>query len=251
MKKVKKVIEQPVELEINNVNDLGKHLKEAIEKNPENKPSPEEIEQAKVDLDTAVQAFSVKSWNIGKTEDAVQFINYLQGFIRNRIFWTKNGWMGVIKIQEELQDSEKFVYDNPGKTPMKLGYQAIEFMFYSLQNPGGVGLQSAQDFESENEIYSKVFDSIGTCVTDARNELKTIQLLQDKYAAMQQGFYLEFEPADDEEAVYTLTEEEALLQEKLDGSNISVTKEEFIAAAEDSTLEDELYAENEFPIKGE
>lgn len=183
--------EKPAELEINNVKELDSKLAEAIKNNP-NKPTEEEIEEAKTKFQEASKDFSVKSWNIGEAADAQVLIDYLQHFVRNRLFWTKNGWMGVVKIMEELEDAQNFLKANPG-SHLKIGYQAMEFMFYSLQNPGGVGYQAAKDFESENEIYAKCFDAIGANISSARTELKDIQFLQDQYAAMAQGFYLEVE----------------------------------------------------------
>lgn len=83
---------------------------------------------------------------------------------------------------------------------MELGYQTIEFINYSLMNPGGIVLQSALDFEQEGEQFIPLIELVGTKLNEARNELKRIQFLQDKYAAMQQGFYLEIEqPAAPEE----------------------------------------------------
>jgi hypothetical protein len=183
--------EKPAELEINNVKELDSKLAEAI-KNSANKPSEEEVEEAKTKFEEASKDFSVKSWNIGEASDAQLMLDYLHHFIRNRLFWTKNGWMGVIKIMEELEDAQNFLKANPN-TALKMGYQAMEFMFYSLQNPGGIGYQPAKDFESENEIYAKCFDALGVQVASARTELKDIQFLQDQYAAMAQGFYLEVE----------------------------------------------------------
>jgi hypothetical protein len=183
---------EPVELEINNVKELDAKLAEAIQNNV-NKPTEEEVEEAKIKFEEAAKDFSVKSWDIGTPEQAQKFADYLQHFVRNRLFWTKNGWMGVIKMNEELEDSQKFLSANPG-TSLKIGYQALEFIFYSLQNPGGVGVQAALDFEQENEIYASVFDAIGIQVSSARKELKDIQFFQDQYAAMAQGFYLEVEP---------------------------------------------------------
>lgn len=183
--------EAPAELEINNVKELDEKLAEALV-DSENKPSDEEVEEAKKEFEDSGRDFSVKSWDIGESEDAQRNVDYLIHYVANRLFWTKTGWMGVIKMQEELADAENFIKTNP-KSPLKLGYQALEFIFYSLQNAGGIGFQSAKDFEEENEIYAKVFDQIGGPIAEARKELKEIQFLQDKYAAMAQGFYLEVE----------------------------------------------------------
>ena len=189
---------QPV-LEINNVQELDEKLAEAISNN-DNKPTDEEVEDAQKAFDEASAAFASKSWDIGEAEDAQTHLDYMDHFVRNRLFWTKTGWMGVIKMQEELEDAQKFLTENPTAN-LKLGYQALEFMFYSFQNPGGVGLETAQDFEQENEVYAKVFDALGVRIPEARTELKDIQFLQDQYAAMAQGFYLEVEPGAEEEPV--------------------------------------------------
>jgi hypothetical protein len=180
------------ELEINNVKELDEKLADAI-RNNDNKPSEEEVKEAEEKFTKASKDFSTKSWDIGEPDNARDHLNYINHFVRNRLFWTKTGWMGVIKMQEELNDAEKFLDANPG-TSLKLGYQALEFIFYSFQNPGGVGLQAAQDFEQENEQYAKTFDAIGDNIQEARTELNDIQFLQDQYAAMSQGFYLEVEP---------------------------------------------------------
>jgi nitroreductase len=189
--------EKTGELEVNNIKELDQKLAEAIQNSP-NKPTDEEVEAAKTAFEEASKDFAVKSWDIGVVEDAQTQLDYMQHYVRNRLFWTKNGWMGVLKMDEELEDAQNFLKANTGQ-PLKLGYQAMEFMFYSLQNPGGVGLQAAKDFEQENEIYAKCFDSLGSQVADARQELKDIQFLQDQYAAMAQGFYLEVEPGVEEE----------------------------------------------------
>lgn len=183
---------QSTKLEINTVKKLDEKLSKAI-KDSKNKPSDEEVKEAQEKFEEASKNFSIKSWNIGESKDAQAHIDYLNHFVANRLFWTKNGWMGVIKIDEELTDAENFIKTNTN-SPLKLGYQAIEFIFYSLQNPGGIGLQAAKDFEGENKLYAKMFDAIGDQVKEARKELKEIQILQDQYGAMAQGFYLEIEP---------------------------------------------------------
>lgn len=183
------VKEKPAELEINNVKELDEKLAEAINNN-ENKPSDEEVEEAKKEFEEKSDGFATKFWDVGELEDSQTNLDYMEHYIQNRVFWTQTGWMGVIKMKEVIEQTQETLKLEPN-VQLALGYQALEFMFYSFQNAGGVGLQSAVDFELENEIYAKVFDTIGKKLTEARTEIKDIQFLQDKYAAMAQGFYLE------------------------------------------------------------
>lgn len=180
------------ELEINNIEELKEQLEKAVKDNP-NKPTEEEIKAAAYEFEYASKTFPAKLWEIGEIDKARAFCDYLTHYVRNRLFWTKNGWMGVVKLDEELRAAEILLN---GKDPLKLGYQCLEFVYYSLMNPGGVGLQSAQDFESEGENYLPLMEAVSISLEKARIELKLIQFLQDKYAAMQQGFYLELEPAE-------------------------------------------------------
>ena len=179
------------ELEINNVDELKKELEKAVQDSP-NKPTEEEIKAAGAEFEYASKVFPSKLWEIGEVKDARVFCDYLSHYVRNRLFWTKNGWMGVVKLDEELKAAENLLN---GKEPFKLGYQALEFIYYSLMNPGGIGLQAALDFETEGEQYLPLVEAVSVSLEKARTQLKEIQFLQDKYAAMQQGFYLELEPA--------------------------------------------------------
>jgi hypothetical protein len=182
------------ELEITNVEELKSELEKAVKDNP-NKPTEEEIKLAGEEFEYASKIFPTKMWEIGEVKDARLFCDYLSHYVKNRLFWTKNGWMGVVKLEEELRAAEILLN---GKEPLKLGYQALEFVYFSLMNPGGVGLQSALDFETEGEQYIPLMEAVSITLEKARVELKTIQFLQDKYTAMQQGFYLELEPPDAE-----------------------------------------------------
>jgi hypothetical protein len=177
------------EIEINNVEELKKELDKAISDN-KNKPTDEEIKLAGEEFENTAKDFPKKLWDIGTIDQARNFSDYLQHFVRNRLFWTKNGWMGVVKLEEELQAATLLLN---GKEPLRIGYQALNFTYYSLMNPGGVGLDSAKDFESESDNYLPLIEAVSLALEKANNELKDIQFLQDKYAAMQQGFYYERE----------------------------------------------------------
>lgn len=177
------------EIEINNIKDLQEQLDKAVAET-KNKPTDEEIKIAGEEFEKAAKNFPGKMWEIGVEEQSRGFVEYLQYFVDNRIFWTKNGWMGVVKLKEELQAAANLLN---GKEPLKLGYQAVEFTYYSLMNPGGIGLESAKNFEAEGEQYLPLMEAVSLALQKAREELKEIQFLQDKYAAMQQGFYYERE----------------------------------------------------------
>lgn len=199
-KKAKEVKDdvKPGEIEINNINELTEQLGELIKDPSLNKPSGEEVFAAQKEFETAAQAFTTKHFKIGAPEDAQELTDYMIHFMRNRFLWQKEAWMGTIKLVEELEAAEA-VFKGDKEKGLEVGYQALEFMFYALSNPGGVGLQSAKDFEAENEVFIKLATAVGDQTEEARRSLKDIEFLQQKWGAMAQGFYLEVEPGPDEE----------------------------------------------------
>ena len=198
------------EIEITSTEELNKKISELTKDPSLNKPSEEEIEQAKVEFEEAVKDWKAgKSYEIGKPEQAQEIYDYITHFIRNRFVWQKDAWLGVIKLSEELQAAEE-LFKGKKNAPLVIGYQALEFVYYAFTNPGGIGLQSALDFEQENELFAKSATAIAEQLETARADLKNLEFLQQRWGAMSQGFYLEIEPPadeDDAEGEELLTEE--------------------------------------------
>jgi len=186
------------ELEINNTQELTEKLNEIVGDPSINKPSEEEVAQAKLDYENAAKEWKETIYKIGTPEEGQEICDYLKHFIMHRCMWKENAWMGVIKLAEEIDAANTLFKGKKGKG-LELGYQAAEFTFYILSNPGGIGLQSALDFESEHEIYFKCFNLFGQTVQDARDNLKNVEFLQQRWGAMAQGFYLEMEPEQEPE----------------------------------------------------
>ena len=174
-------------------------VKDDVEEKKEvKKPTKEEKAQYKADFDKAMADFSEAKWEISEkgafgSNDVGLFI---QDFMKRFAFWTKTGWMGMIKMEEELRKAMALADDNTG---LQLSFQALEFCAYMLANPGHVGLDSAKEFEKIADKFSRIGIVVGQKVEEARGQLKNIQYLQEKWASAEQGFYLsDLEPAKEE-----------------------------------------------------
>lgn len=182
------------ELEVNSLEEAKEKLKEIDPEGKLPKPSPEEVKAAYEEFAKAVSDFNNKTFELGKVEETEEIANYLLNFIERKVFWTKQGWMGVLKLNEDVKlTKDKAQAENK---PFSMGYQALEFTYFALENVGGIGIASALDMEKEAELYAKVHDLVANQLQNARNELKEIQFLQNKWAAYEQGFYYEREPAE-------------------------------------------------------
>ena len=163
-----------------------------------NKPTPEEVAQYKIDFDNAMKNFAETRWQVSDAGGfaANDIALFLLDYLKKYVLWTKTGWMGVIKMNEELNKAMKLNNETTGLT---FDYQTLEFCGYMLINPGGIGYDVAVEFEKIADKYSKLMIVVGKKVEEARATLKSIQYLQDKWAAGEQGFYLaELEPKKEE-----------------------------------------------------
>lgn len=161
------------------------------------KPTPEEVEQYKVEFDQAMKDFTGSRWPVSDpgSFSANDVGMFLKEYLNKYVLWTKTGWMGVIKMNEELDKALKM--DNE-KTGLTFDYQTLEFCGYMLMNPGGIGYDLAAEFEKIADKYSKIMVEVGKKVEEARAALKDVQYLQDKWAAGVQGFYLaDLEPKEE------------------------------------------------------
>jgi len=168
-----------------------------------NKPTDEDITIAKQIFDDSVVEFNSKIWEIGTVEEASSLGNFLLKFVNEDIVWIKNGFLGVVKLDEELRNTIKHRKDNE---PLSLSYHALEFLAYSINNFSGVGLKQAKKLSKFDKEYNMIFAYVIAKQQEAHNMIKEVQFNQDVWAAALQGFKLEKEPV--------LTDEE---KEKWDG----------------------------------
>lgn len=184
-------------LEVNKTNEINGEGNEnefsaanQTQKDPSQgkKPSDEEVAAAKKEFEDAIEDFNNGIWQVGEEKDAQQITDYLVNFIHNKVFWYKDGWQGVLKFNEEIQ-KRKDELNNGDRNALELTWQALEFIFHSMSNPGGIGLESARLMQEENETYTFVMEKVGESLQTARDTLNNIENLQQKWASMSQGFY--------------------------------------------------------------
>jgi hypothetical protein len=182
---------------------ISEPVEEIKEKPIENKPTPEDIEAAKKEFEDAVTKFNVSTWAISSEEDALDRANYLLDFVNNRLMWAKTAWMGVIKLNDELNTIIPKLKKGEIKV-LEVPYQALEFILFVLDNPSGVGIDDAKIFEKEQPFFAPFYTDVSNKTEEARNAIKDIQWLQDKWSAASQGFFLVKEPEEE----YELSNEE-------------------------------------------
>ncbi len=176
-----------MELEVNKTNE--EEIKKLINDPSINKPSEEEILQYEKEFKEASDEFNTRLYEVTTFDKAVGYIDFILNYIKSYGLWEKHAWMGMIKLEEELLLTKESINSNKEKS-LIMSYPAIEFTAYILDNPAGIGLESAKAFEKNYEMYAEIQGAIGEQIALIRKTLKHLQFLQDRYAAALQGMYL-------------------------------------------------------------
>jgi len=182
---------QEKEIEVKDLKEAQEKIEELRKDSSINKPTEKEINEATKIFNEQAKKFNETKFEIGKPEDFDKVYGFVMEFMEKHVYWTKQGWMGVLRMVEELEQLKKDHKDEA----FGVSYHALEFLFFALTNPGGSGLETAKALDAAKETYGEVLDLAGHRLEEARKELKEIQFLQDQVTAMQQGFYLEREDA--------------------------------------------------------
>jgi len=178
------------EIEVKDIVEAQKIIADLNESGKMNKPSPEECEAAAKEFVDAKEAFENKLFDIGNPDIAVDMYDFVIDFMVNYVQWTKNGWMGVIRMHDEMVAAK---INHKDGDAFHVTYQALEFLFFALSNPGGFGLKAAKTIEKVADFYINFYEMTGKVLEEARKEREDTEWLGQKAAAMQQGFYMERE----------------------------------------------------------
>ena len=116
------------------------------------------IAQAKKDLEDAVEDQKKKTYNIGDAADgiALKTAEFLKEWNEKFNYWEKGSWRGLIRFNVVISEIiEKLKADD--KMNLDIDYQTLIFLYNSMMNPNGIGLESAramavlENYDEEND----------------------------------------------------------------------------------------------------
>ena len=120
------------------------------------------IAQAKKDLEDAVEDQKKKTYNIGDAADgiALKTAEFLKEWNEKFNYWEKGSWRGLIRFNVVISEIiEKLKADD--KMNLDIDYQTLIFLYNSMMNPSGIGLDTARQmaiFENYNEETDAPFE---------------------------------------------------------------------------------------------
>lgn len=155
---------------------------------PEKVPSEEDIAAAKKEFEDRTIALRDKhDYLIADSANALRVAKFIKKFIENG-FWTQRYFVGVINFSELIT---KFI-DECEKEPKDLvmEYGPLQFCMLMFENYAGFGLESAKKMAEMWDEYIPIYDTLKDHVEFYNNEVKQCEKLKQRWAMLEQGYYL-------------------------------------------------------------
>lgn len=155
-------------------------------------PTEEDVANAKKDFEDKTKALQEKDDYLVADKDnalrVAKFIlyqldnGYWQGTIERRMF------IGIMNMHDYI---EKFIeeYEKEPKD-LVMEYGPMQFCCVLLENYGGHGYADAKLFAEKWDEYVSLYDTLRDHVEYYNSEVKKCQSLCDRWALMEQGFYM-------------------------------------------------------------
>lgn len=183
---------------------------------PNKVPTEEDIAQAKKDFEERTKALNEKTFIVADKTEAERVVKFLIEFIKNAT-WQKRTWVGVLNYVAEAEDFLK-EYLEEAKDYV-LPYAPIQFLYLMLDNYQGTGYDEAVKMSKIWDEYIPIHDSLGDIIAWYNNEAEECQKLQQRWASMEQGYYLVILPpvepdVTDKEAEAAVTTENGAVSEQ-------------------------------------
>ena len=189
-------------------------------------PKQEEIDALRDRMLKIKENRNAMTYLIADATNAHRVVDFLLDYNTNRVFWGKDIWKGIVEFDKVLKTWKELNANNTD-VEFRLDFAAMFYCYTVLNNPAGVGLDSALYMESIEEEFNAIVDVLNGYVDDFNNEQEKFKLLNDVYETMLQGYMIVLN--DDEESNNVVDEvpeglEEATLEDT-DDSEVSADVE--------------------------
>lgn len=106
------------------------------------KPTPEEVKAVMDEYTEKVKEYNERQFELADENNALRVARFLRVWNRDDVQWENNLWQGTIMFDQILTE---FInsFDAKNKKPLKVGYQPLVYLYLTMRNMKGQGLESA------------------------------------------------------------------------------------------------------------
>jgi len=166
---------------------------------PDKVPTDEDINNAKEEFEKRTKALQEKhDYVLADKANALRVAKFIKNF-NDTQHWKKDMWKGVCNFSAMMNDFiEAFDENNP--VDLVLDYMPMQYIFLVFENYSGEGLKDAQKMFDMWDEFVPIYDKLHELVDWYNNEVKACEELREKWAMLEQGYYLQIlDPSGEEQ----------------------------------------------------
>lgn len=101
----------------------------------------DDITKARDEFQAEVTKYTEQDYTMADAEEALEMVEFIRNWNAKYNYWEKGAWRGVVQLDRVLGEKAAALRENPGT--FDVDYQTLMFLYKSMQNPSGYGLESA------------------------------------------------------------------------------------------------------------
>ena len=189
-------------------------------------PKPEEIEALKNKMIKIKEDRNSMTYLIADAANAHRVVDFLLDYNTNKVFWGKDMWKGIVEFDKILKTWKELNADK-NDVEFRLDFPAMFYCYTVMNNPAGVGLESALYMESIENEFNAIVDVLNGYVEDFNNEQDYFKKLNDVYETMLQGYMIVLNEDNADDVVDEIPEglETATYEDVIDNDEEECTEE--------------------------
>ena len=119
----------------------------------------DDIATARKEFEEEVGKYTALKYKMADADKSVEMAEFIRDWNANYNHWEKGAWRGVVQLDRVMADTIKDLNENPAD--FEIDYQTLMFLYKSMQNPNGYGLESAKrmaELEHYDVVSGKVME---------------------------------------------------------------------------------------------
>ena len=167
-----------------NLHNMGKYWID-----PDRVPTDEDIKVAKDEFESRTKALQEKKdYMIADKQNAKRVAQFMKDFNDNS-YWEGRMFVGVLNFSALMKDFlDKFDDNNP--VDLVLDFGATQYIFLVFEKYRGHGINDANHMAEIWDEYVPIYEKLHEHVDWYSAENKACEELKEKWAMMEQGFFL-------------------------------------------------------------
>lgn len=119
----------------------------------------DDITAARKEFEDELAKYTALKFKMADADKAVEMAEFIRDWNANYNHWEKGAWRGVVQLDRVMTETIQQLKEN--NADFEIDYQTLMFLYKSMQNPNGFGIESAKrmaELEHYDVVSGKVIE---------------------------------------------------------------------------------------------